>query len=388
MSALHRLLDERCAVAATKAADAADIARHRHDDPTAQVAAETALTDLSHYLQLREAVGRDAGPYSDSSPRSFVLDAVDSTLNGNHEARARLKRHAETRSTMSNFGGLVAPATIIDRLADSGHSPRPLLDLLAVTLPSSGATVDVPEVVTAMTAEDQTAENTAVTPDAAASTGRSIPIRTVFAESTLSMATLNRAEPGAIDTFAGRELAGAVGAVQESRVIDGSGASGQPTGLLNCGAATYSLASTAAVDLLDAIARTAAIIDGARSSSADLVVMHPRRWRWLLANAGDRSAAIMPTTTPGPVVGRVLGVDVVASPAMPTTLSSNQDRVIVLRRSDIYLAEAPATLSVHRDHTGSPSLTAKLRLSRYYAAAAVATEGLQVIVGAGTANPY
>jgi HK97 family phage major capsid protein len=389
MNDLHALLDERVVLARHKASEAAAEARSKFQDPAAQTRAETALSDLKHYVELRELVGVDAGPYNERSGRSFWADAIRSAVNDDPEARDRLKRDAETRSTMSAYGGLVVPARLVDQLASSGHTGRPLCDLLAEPLPTAGGSVDIPEVTTAMTAEMQSAENVAGTPDTPATEGRSFPIRTVWSEATVSHAAVARAENTGFDQFVSREILGAVNALQEQQVINGSGSSGEARGLLNSTSTTYTLTGTSASDLLDAIARVTATIDGTRGP-ADVVVMHPRRWRYLLAGAGDRSAAIETSTTLGPVVGRVLGVDVVASGSMPTTLgaSTNQDRVIVMRRSDVYVGEAPPSVTVHRDHSGSATLTSKVRIARYFASGVVSTEGVQIITGAGLVNPY
>jgi HK97 family phage major capsid protein len=390
MSDLHALLDERVVLARHKAGKAAAEARSKYQDPAAQTRAETALSDLKHYVELRELVGVDAGPYTARSGRSFWADAIRSSVHDDPEARDRLGRDAESRSTMSAYGGLVVPARLVDQLAASGHTGRPLCDLLAEPLPTAGGSVDIPEVTTAATAEMQSAENTAGTPDTPATENRSFPIRTVWSEATVSHAAVARAEGTGFDTFVTREVLGAVNALQEAQVLNGTGSNGQPVGILaETTAGTYTLSGTSASDLLDAIARVTATIDGSRGP-ADTIVMHPRRWRYLLAGAGDRSAAIETSTTLGPVVGRVLGVDVVASGSMPTTLgaSTNEDRVIVLRRSDVYVGEELPMVTVHRDHSGSATLTAKVRIARYFASGVVSTEGVQVITGAGTANPY
>jgi len=388
-SDLHTLLDERVVLARHKAGLAAAEARSRFQDPAAQTRAETALGDLRHYLELRDLVGADGGPYTARSGRSFWADAIRSSVHEDPEARDRLGRDAESRGTMSSYGGLVVPARLVDQLASSGHTGRPLCDLLAEPLPTAGGSVDIPEVTTAMTAEMQSAENTAGTPDTPATENRSFPIRTVWSEATVSHAAVARAEGTGFDTFVTREVLGAVNAQQEQQVLNGSGSSGQPVGLLNSTSGTYTLSTTSASDLLDAIARVTATIDGTRGP-ADTIVMHPRRWRNLLAGAGDRSAAIETSTTLGPVVGRVLGVDVVASGSMPTTLgaSTNQDRIVVLRRSDVYVGEEMPMVTVHRDHSGSATLTSKVRIARYFASGVVSTEGVQIIVGAGLVNPY
>jgi HK97 family phage major capsid protein len=386
---LHNLLDERVVLARHKASEAAAEARSKFSDPAAQTRAETALSDLRHYLELRELVGTDLGPYNERSGRSFWADAIASAVNEDPEARDRLKRDAETRSTMSNHGGLVVPRFLVEQLASSGHTGRPLCDLIAEPLPARGGSVDIPVVTVPMTAE-MMVENSAGTADSPATENRSFPIRTAWSEATMSHASVARAEGSGLDVFVTREILGAVGALQEAQVLNGTGSNGQPVGILaETTAGTHTLTGTTTTALLSAIGRVTATIDGARGP-ADLIVMHPRRWRFLLAGAGDQGAAIETTTALGPVVGRVLGVDVVASGSMPTTLgaSTNEDRIIVLRRSDIYLGEDLPQVEIRRDHSGSATLTSKVRLHRYFASGVVSTEGVQIVVGSGLVNPY
>lgn len=392
MSALTDLLDERVSVARIKAGKAATEARAASGSTTAQAEADEALADLDHYVKLRHRLTDEmpTGPY-DGKGYSFFGDVVASAEMQDRAAQRRLTVDKETRSTMSAYGGLVVPAFLENQLANSGHSARPLCDLIAEVLPEAGATVTLPQVTTAMTAESQDGENTAVTPDDPATTGREFPINTVSSAATVSHASVARARGTGFDTFVAREILGSADALQEARVINGTGSNGQPTGILTAaGVTTYELTGTTAYDMLDAIGRTSAAVDLARGNPADLVVLSPRRWRWLLANSGDRSSAITPSGTPGPVIGKLLGIDVVASPSIPVALgtSTDEDRIIITRRSDIYIGEAPATVELQKDHSGAGTLTSKIVCHRYYASGVVATSAVQVIVGAGTKNPY
>lgn len=391
MSALHDLIEDRVAVARVKAGTAAREARSHSGDLAAQTAAEAALSDLLHYLEVRDAVGTAEGPYRPGAAPSFFADLVASAEHRDARALSRLEANREVRSTSASYGGMVVPAYLVDRLANSGHSSRPLCDVLAEPLPDHGTTVTLPEVTTATTAEDQDGENTTVTPDDPATTARTFQLWSVWAAMSTTWQALARAEGTGLDTFVARELVAGVDALLEARVIAGSGANGQATGILNASAGTVTLTGTTPDDLLDAVARGAATIDTARGRPADLVVMAPRRWRWLLANAGDHPSAVTPTTEAGPVAGRVLGIDVVASPGVPTALgsSTDEDRVIIARRDDLYLGADPVTAEVIDDADNQAGkLHSTIRAHRYYASGVIDTQGVQVITGTGLADPY
>ena len=154
-------------------------------------------------------------------------------------------------------------------------------------------------------------------------------------------------------------------------------------------ATSWWLTSTAASDFLNALGRVSAASHEAAGAPPDVVVMAPRRWRWLLANAGDRAAAVTQATDAGPVAGYCLGMAVVESPSVPLTASTDQDRVLVLRREDTYLAESPATVEVVTDAANQASnLHSRVRVRRYFAVGSFRPAGVYVINGAGLANPY
>jgi len=95
--------------------------------------------------------------------------------------------------------------------------------------------------------------------------------------------------------------------------------------------------------------------------------------------------------TAGPVAGRVLGMDVVASLGPPTTLgsSTNEDPVIVTRRDNIYLAETePQIMMVKDANNAAGTLTSRLRVYRYVAAGVFKPAGVRIISGVGLVNPF
>jgi hypothetical protein len=65
--------------------------------------------------------------------------------------------------------------------------------------------------------------------------------------------------------------------------------------------------------------------------------MTPTRWAWLSAQAAQ--TAIDSIEFGSPSIG---GTVVVQSGAMPSTLPSNQDRVVIVRGSDVAFAEESA----------------------------------------------
>jgi HK97 family phage major capsid protein len=236
----------------------------------------------------------------------------------------------------------------------------------------------------------QATEGAALTVDDPASTELVAPVRTVYSMASLDFQIVERADKVGLDNLISREILGAVLAQQEAQVLNGSGSNGEVLGLLGTsGAGSITLTATTAYDLLDSVARAAQASHEATGQHPDVVVMAPRRWMWLLANAGDRSAALSVDQTSSPIAGRCMGLDVVSTPSMPLTLSTNQDRVIVARRDDLFFGETPPMVEIVRDFpVGAQALASRVRVRRYMAFGAIRATGVQVISGSALANPY
>jgi HK97 family phage major capsid protein len=386
-----RMLDERIDLARQRLSQAA--ARAASDDatPQDQVDAENAISDAVHWIDARSKL-LDGGSYRADGSRSWLLDVVAAVKDGSAAAQRRLKLDAELRSTMSNYGGMVVPQFLLDQVRLSGSSGRPVCDLLSQPLLQQGATMTVVRVSTPTTAEAQSAENASASADNPATTEISLPVVTVISEATLSLQLLQRVAGGTADSVLIGDVLRALDAEQERLVLNGSGSSGQPTGLLNqSGIGTVSLTSTSATDLLDAVADAAQESFAATGEPADTVIISPRRWSRTLAKAGDYASAISAAVAPsGPVRGQLVGLDVVVSQAVPTTLgaSTDQDAIIVCRRSDVVMAESAAEVMPLRDQASGNALQVDLVGSRSFAVGAIRPAGVVKITGAGLVAPY
>ena len=391
MNETRRLLDERIDAARLRLDLAAKRAASDDARPQDHVDAENAISDAVHWIDARSKL-LSGGSYRPDSPQSWLCDVALAAKHGDQQAQRRLKLDAELRSTMANFGGQVVPQWLVDQARLSGSSGRPVCDLLSQPLLPQGPSMTLVRVSTATTAEAQSAENTGATADNPASTEITLPVVSVLSEATLSLQLLERSAGSSADTVLANDLLRALDAEQERLVLNGSGSSGQPTGLLNqAGIGTVSLTSTSAADLLDAVADAAQESHAATGEPADTVIVSPRRWSRTLARAGDFAAAITAAAAPsGPVRGQLVGLDVVVSGAMPTTLgaSTDQDAIIVCRRSDIVMAESAAEVLPLRDQANNNALQVDLVGSRSFVIGAIRPAGVVKITGAGLVAPY
>jgi HK97 family phage major capsid protein len=119
-----------------------------------------------------------------------------------------------------------------------------------------------------------------------------------------------------------------------------------------------------------------------RFMAPTVIVMHPRRWAYLLAasdsngrplvvpDAGNpqNAVATLGSVASQQVVGQMHGLPVVTDPSMPTNLgaSTTEDVIHVLRASDVLLYESGLRSRVLPE-VGSGNLTVRLQVYGYLA---------------------
>jgi HK97 family phage major capsid protein len=388
----HAVAADRLRAAQARLNRAAAEVRTNAGDAQAQLRYEQSAADVLHHRGVLDALGSpvDATPYADGKA-SYVADFIRAADGTALAERRRLAADREMRGlSMADNGALVVPQYLVDRVRSSGHSLRPLCDLAAMPLPPVGGTVTLMRASTGTTAAAQATEGSTIIASDPVITDTTLPVRTVWSAMDITLQALTNADQVGLDLLVARELVGGVDAKQEQLVLNGAGTSGEPTGLLNIsGIGSVSLTSTTTTSLLDAVGKAAQQSHVATGGAADTVVMHPRRWAWLLANAGDQAAAMQVATTAGPVAGRLLGLDVVTSAAVPSTLSTDQDAVVVMQRNDLYVGEAPTAIDTQVDAASlANNVAARIVVSRYYATGVDRPAGVVKITGTGLANPY
>jgi HK97 family phage major capsid protein len=370
-------------------ADLRSAAERVRRDPlnlSAQVKFEEVLDD---FLRMNTAHGVIDGsprwPTNHSFFRSLCAPREDRTARSVLDAWGE-----ELRSTSSGFAGMVVPAYVTELLLGSGHQRRPLCELLGVPMSPSGVTATVSVVDTGADAEEQTVENTALTPRDIDIDDEALPLSTVAVVGSITYQAVQRMAPADLDRVVARELVAAVDARQERSIITGDGTGNGATGLLELGdTETVPLTSTDPADLLDAIAEAASGAQAVSGAPADTVVMSPRRWHALLARAGDYAAAISTASASPAVAGRVLGMDVVASGEVPTTLGTDTDEdvVVVMPRSEVFLGEVPLTARLRPEAAGS-TLRASIVVERYFSFGTARPESIHIVSGAGLVDPH
>lgn len=153
-------------------------------------------------------------------------------------------------------------------------------------------------------------------------------------------------------------------------------------GILNvpgAGAQTYTSATPTVAGLYGALAQARTLVETTRFMSPTAILMHPRRWSWLLAASDTANRPLIVPSTGGATnavgtmtadvntvgqVGSLLGLPVYVDASMP--LVGGQDQIVVFRPEDITLYESVPRAEAFRE-TYAPSLGIYLRVFEYVA---------------------
>jgi len=354
---------------------------------------------------------RNGGP-------SYFRDLIAMTLpqaniGGADAARDRLDRYgnevrAEQRDLTRTDGAggyFVPPAWLMDEFLALARAGRATADLCnGMPLPGGTDSINIPKVATGTATAVQTADNAAVQETDLSDAAISVPVRTIAGQQDLAIQLIDQS-PLNFDEIVLADLAADYATKLDVQVLNGSGSSGQATGILNTGSitsVTYTDASPTVPEAYPKIADAVQQIHTTRFLPPSVIVMHPRRWAWFLAalDASNRPLVVPAGTAYNPVgtldgvdsqriVGQLHGLPVVTDPNIPTNLGggTNEDRVFVLRAQDLYLWESDVRSRVLPEVL-SGNLTVRLQVYGYFAfTAARYPASIAVLSGTGLAAP-
>ena len=360
-------------------------------------------------------VGAEPGTYRPDSGESFFADLTRSAR-GDLGAAERLARHAaetaEARGlTQVATDGLELspPAYLLDKFAPVARARRPFAD--AVTrepLPESGSSLRIPKASTGTAVASQTSESTAVQNTTMVLEEIEVPVNTIAGQQVASVQLLDRS-PAGVDSLIFSDLLAAYSAELDRQLLDGSGTAGQHVGVTNMPAGdgidtvAYTATSPTAVGLWPKLAE--AINGGAvaRHAAPSAIVMHPRRWTWLMSALDQQDRPLVVPTGAGPanaaatltgfdeaIVGTLAGLPVIVDANIPTTdgASTNEDKIVVVKLDDLILWESPMQVRVALDDLAG-ELSARLVAWSYSAWSPKRyPEAISVISGTGLVNPW
>lgn len=334
----------------------------------AQDAAVARLQEQSAPVAERSGVqvGAEANPVyrKDDIEVSYFRDLFNSTR-GDDGARRRLIAAQETRAqtTAAGAGGEFAPPLwLIDDFVALARPGRITADLIgAQPLPAGVSSINIPKISVGSTVGVTQTQNTAITESNITTTSISSGITEITGKQTVSLALL-RQSGTPLDRIILSDLAEAYAVMLDQQVINGSAANGQLRGMITAGTTvTYTssaptvVSTTAANSFYMKVLSAQSTLAGTRYLPADAIIMHPRRWAWVLAaldssnrplvvptGAGSNQAAASGALVAQGYAGEMLGTPVYVDPNIPTNrgAATNQDVVFVIRRGDLQLWES------------------------------------------------
>ncbi len=210
----------------------------------------------------------------------------------------------------------------------------------------------------------------------------SIPVRTIAGQQDVAIQLLDQS-PVNFDEIVFRDLLADYATKTNLQILNGTGAAGQVLGLgAQTGVTAVTLTGTDVGALYSAIANATQQIYTARFAAPNVIVMHPRRWAWLVSRLDANTRPLVVPAAQGPgnamgtfagvvtqqVVGSIQGLPVVTDPSVPTNLGTgaNEDRIFILRTDDVVLYESGIRTRVLQE-TLSGTLTVRLQVYGYLA---------------------
>jgi len=417
-------------------ADIAELKRELEDDEKLermQLKSERSGADLPAGSDDRVRVGQEPRTYTRETGAkglSFFRDAFGYSQ-GDLDARERLERHARevkvegemsARAVASGtFGGLIVPQYLIEMAALKLRAGRGVANIVSRhQLPAQGMNLVIPRGTTGSSTDVQASENSGVSATDEVWQDLTVPVRTIAGQADVSRQALERGD--GVDELMYLDLTRSYAASLGSQLIGGTGAAGQVLGILNTGgigAATAFGAAVTVTSLNSKIAGAeAAIWSGGIGLAPDVLVVHPRRWGWLIGQVDTTGRPIVVANTNGPQnafgVGG-FGGDALAdapvqfvgihSSGVPVMVdlnigtangANNEDVILALDSDELHLWEDGDGMpkQLRFEQTAGGSLTTKLVVYNYvaftagrYPQAVSKVGGLDTVAGQGLIAP-
>ncbi|GAA1992867.1 hypothetical protein GCM10009718_33220 [Isoptericola halotolerans] len=382
---------------------------------------EANITDGARAVQRarrRAEVVSEEATYRQDGRASYFRDIVSVGLNmdGDGGARQRLDRHAqEVKEAKGEYrdltrtdgegGFFVPPAWLMSQWVELARAGRPTANVVpGEPLPPGTDSINVPKVATGTSTAIQTADNAAVSETDLTDTSVPAPVRTIAGQQDIAVQLLEQS-PVSFDQVIFGDLVGDYATKLDQGVLSGTGSNGQVVGIRNtAGIGTVAVAAATVAAIYGGIAQATSQINTSRFRPATVIVMHPRRWSWLLgqldsndrplvvpgAQAPQNSLASFGSLGAEGVVGTLLGLPVVLDASIPTTLGteSNEDVILVMKADDLRLWESGIRTRVYPS-VGSGTLTVRLQVYGYLAfTAGRYPQSVVELTGAGLVDPY
>ena len=331
------------------------------------------------------------------SQRSFFKDML-LAREGNPAASERLARHMQEMTVENRAlsgaagqgGDMVPPVYLTDDFVKLARAGRITADACtSLELPPNTESINIPALETGTAVATQKNLGAVESKDAKTKT-INLPVITIAGNQDLARQTFERMLPG-YDVVLFGDLVADYATKLDAQVLNGSGAAPNAKGILKATGTevvTFTSGAPKISELYKKLADAIQRISTNRFLPPSAIIMHPRRWAWLLASVDANERPLVLPNPNGPTnaagylenvaaegrVGQVLGVPVLIDPSLPTNegAGTNQDSIIVTRVEDLVLFEdynTPVNVKVF-EQVLSAELAIRLQAFGYSAFAA------------------
>ena len=348
-------------------------------------------------------VQREPLTYEERSPHSFFMDLAKREARNDHDAAARLERHAvemrATNTTAGTGGELVPPAYLISSTAVAAKVGRHFAKLIGSNpIPRGVSSIIIPRIVgTNIYGQDtgiQGAQNAAIAGIDDTTASNSSPVVSIAGGVVLSQQQFDLAAAPGADVIYYAELLKDYSAVLNGQLINGTGTGGQLLGLANftylttntVNGSSVPVSLTGASNMIAALwpllGQAAANVGNTRGHRPEWWLMAPRRWFAIAGSLDQQSRPIMSPAANAPdatdsnsphAVSNIHGIPVFTDGAIQTTniagsgtVGALADTVYCGRAADMFLFESDPLMQTSVNSTAG-SLTVRLNLHRYAA---------------------
>lgn len=362
------------AVVPTLETELTELRKEADDDEKATRAAATSIPAAQRQYGdgtqgKSERTYRPDNDYDGVGGASFFRDMFLGQYNGDSGAGERIQRHmqeartagelSKRAGTTTGFVGLVPPQYLVDQAAVLARAGRPTANVVQhFQLPSEGMALIIPRGTTGVSEAIQATENATVSNTDEVWANLTVPVVTIAGQQVISRQSVERG--AGIDQLIFNDLTQAYNVALDTQVLSGTGSSGQMLGILNTagiGQATAFGAAATIATLYTKLTGALNSVETGRFLAPDVIIMHPRRWNWLLGqlDASNRPLVVPNMNGPfnavgvaeGPMdtalatpVGWMLGVPIITDANIPTAVGTGpEDQIIVARKEDLLLWE-------------------------------------------------
>lgn len=330
-------------------------------------------------------------------------DAIERLTRNDREVAAGLEQRALT-TTDGAGGEFVPPLWMVNQYVELARAGRITADLLnKQQLPAGTDTISLPKLATGTAVAEQATQNTAVQNTDATTSSVTAAVATIAGQQVVALQLIEQS-PVNLDDVLLADLAADYAIKTDVFVLNNNAANKR--GLLNVSginAVTYTDASPTVAEIYAKVADAIQQIHTNRFMPPTHIVMHPRRWAWLLAaiDSGGRpfivpsaqapmnSAGSAGAVTSQGYVGTLQGLPVYVDPNVPINLGAgtNEDRIIIMRAADVLLYEGTPRAEAFRE-TKADQLSVLLRFYNYLALQSERLpKAVSVIAGTGLITP-